>query len=119
MLTEISFFGGLVVSVFSFIIVFLTLIVIASIIKGITFLSNDEKEEIKINKKDKTEKLTKELNVTDEVIDDELIAVIAAAISTSISINNSSIHIKNIKRDPQITSLWKEVGNKERLLSKL
>ena len=119
MLTEISFFEGLIVSVFSIIIVFLTLVVIATIIKGITFLSTDKKEEIKVNEEEKAQEFVEGANISDDQIDYELVAVIAAAISTSINENISNINIKNIKRDSQITSLWKEMGNKEQLLSKL
>lgn len=116
MLTGISIFEGLIVTVFSMIVVFITLIIIATIIKGIKLLST-EKEETKINEEET--QTTNKSNIPADYIDEELIAVIAAAISTSMDVSIPNIKIKNIKRLHQKTSLWKEVGKKERLLSML
>ena len=119
MITSISFFDSAIVSIVSMIIVFLSLIAIAFIINRMKLIATDKKVEA-----NKT--VTTNMNVMDEVevvqneIDnEELVAVIAAAIASSLGLDIPDISIQSIRRIPQNTTAWSDMGRKEQLMGKL
>lgn len=103
MITDISFIDSLIVSLFSITVVFGTLIVIAVIIGGIKLLSTDDKKSEGENVQTQETVVKNEVIETMEAKDDneELVAVIIAAILASLGVNSQDIHIKNIKKIPQ------------------
>lgn len=103
MIKEISFIDSLVVSVFSMIVVFGTLIVIAAIIGGIKLLSSDSKKKEVVNVQSQASADNKNVIDVMETKENngELVAVIVAAISANLRANSQDINIKTIKRVPQ------------------
>ena len=73
--------------------------------------SNDQ-EEVKQNE------FASELSMVDEN-SEELIAVIAAAIAANMGVGLPEINIQSIRRIPQNTIPWAEMGRKEQLFSRL
>ena len=123
MITQISFFESIIVTIFSMAVVFICLIAIAGIINRIKVLSAEKKvvddkkpvdkvEENDIGKFDNTVG-TSEQNY------DELVAVIAAAIATNLGVGIPDINIQTIRRIPTVSSAWSDMGRKEQLFGKL
>lgn len=105
----VSMGGALVITIVSMGIVFATLIVISYILSGFKTVFYKEKKETKepiVNEIIKEE--TKENN-------DELVAVIAAAISMSTNKPIDNFYIRNIKRVPQTTPIWGKMGRQEQI----
>ncbi|WP_427339276.1 OadG family protein [Caloranaerobacter sp. DY30410] len=101
----------LVVTVFSMGIVFLALLVISYIIDGFRFVFyKDNKKEDKEQRKVIEPKKSVPKEIFNEEDDEELIAVITAAIAASISRPASEIRIRNIKRIPANTPIWARAG---------
>lgn len=113
---------SLMITVFSMVIVFLTLLIISYLIKGLQSFSQKEKKEKVVENIDSVE--TKEEIKEVEGIEDgenseELVAVIAAAIAASIGVDVSDVKINNIKRVPQRIPEWSKVGRKEQIFNRL
>lgn len=111
---------SLMVTVFSIIIVFLTLLIISYLIKGLQSFSQKDKAEKTINdtkpiKTEEKQEIIKKSNSDDE----ELVAVIAAAIAANMGVDISDVKIKSIKRVPQNTSVWSKVGREEQIFNRL
>lgn len=96
MIKEISFIDSLVVTVFSMIVVFATLIVIAAIIYAIKLLSTDGKKKEVVNVHPQASVVKKEVIDVMETGEnnEELVAVIAAAIAANLGVNTQDINIK-------------------------
>ena len=129
MISKISFFDSVIVTIFSMLVVFIVLIAIAAIINRIKVLSADKKKPVVDSNKpvdnikdndvgefdntDETTELPKDANY------EELAAVIAAAIASNLGVDIPDINIQTIRRIPQGTSSWSDMGRKEQLLGKL
>lgn len=119
MITSISFFDSVIVSIVSMIIVFLSLIAIAFIINRLKLIAADKKVEAKntvftnVNVMEEVEVVQNEIN------NEELVAVIAAAIASSLGLDIPDINIQGIRRIPQNTLAWSDMGRKEQLMGKL
>ncbi|WP_052045198.1 OadG family protein [Caloranaerobacter azorensis] len=102
----------LIVTVFSMGIVFLALLVISYIIDGFRFVFYKENKGVdKRQKKSiKPEKIEPKEIFNEEEDDEELVAVITAAIAANISRPASEIKIRNIKRVPTNTPVWARAG---------
>ncbi len=107
----ISFSQGLLIAAVSIIAVFVVLIIIAFLISGLKAFSGDKKE--KVGDKPKEIKKVEDIAIVEDpnVITEELVAVIAAAIATNLGINIPDINIKSIRRVPQLASNWTNTGN--------
>lgn len=104
MITEVSLVDSLIVSVFSIIVVFATLMVIAAIIGWIKLLSADDKKKEKGNLIQPQASVVKKEAIDLMEINEnngELVAVIAAAISANLRVNSQYVNIKTIKKVPQ------------------
>jgi len=121
MMTEISLVDSLIVTVFSMIVVFAALVVIALIIGGIKLISSDNKKketnevrsEVKATKKEEIDLVqTKES-------DHELVAVIAAALAANLEVSAQEISIKTIRRVNQNATPWTIIGKQEQVFSGL
>jgi len=111
---------SLIVTVFSMVIVFLSLLIISYIIDALRAVATKDNVEKVINqtapvKVDK-EEIVHTLNDED---DEELVAVIAAAIAASMGVNVSDLNIKSIKRIPQSGPVWSRIGRQEQISNRL
>ncbi|MCR2045658.1 OadG family protein [Anaerosalibacter massiliensis] len=112
---------SLMVTVFSMVIVFLALLIISYLIKGLQNFSQKDKKKSKetienidlVNSEKGVEKAEESLN------DEELVAVIAAAVAASIGVDVSNVKIKSIKRVSQNTPIWSKVGREEQIFNRL
>lgn len=121
---KITFGDGLIVTVFSMAIVFLSLLVISFIIDALRAVATKDSGE-KVVEKTAPIEVSKEV-VKEEIVDTsndedegELVAVIAAAIAASMGINVSDLNINSIKRVPQTGPVWSKVGRQEQIFNRL
>lgn len=107
----ITFSQGIMVAIVSMVAVFLVLMLIAFLIGGLKNISGDKKEKIKEISKEVVQ-ATQPLIVAEDpnMITEELVVVIAAAIAANLGMNIPDINIRTIKRIPQMTSAWSNVG---------
>lgn len=107
----ITFSQGIMVAIVSMVAVFLVLMLIAFLIGGLETISGDKKEKIKEISKEVVQ-ATQPLIVAEDpdMITEELVVVIAAAIAANLGMNIPDINIRTIKRIPQMTSAWSNVG---------
>ena len=116
---------GLIVTVFSMVIVFISLIIISYFIDGLKLFSSGKKEGKKDNAakiepvKDEVEQIKNE-NASSEAEDDmKLVAVIAAAIANSMGVDVSDVQIRSIRRVKQSSPACAKVGTEEQIFSRL
>ncbi len=110
---------SLVITVVSMTVVFLVLILISVLISFLKNMGADKKKETKVEKVDTVVKEEPKEDVVVEEDTEELIAVIAAAVAANLGLNIPDINIQSIRRIPQTTTAWKEVGKQEQLFGKL
>lgn len=118
----ISFGDSLIITVFSMAVVFLGLIVLAMLISVLKNIGGEKKEVATtkepvapIKTKEPIVEKIKETNVNDE----ELVAVIAAAIAASLGVSVPEVNIKSIRRIPQNSPAWSAAGRQEQIYGKL
>lgn len=110
----ISIGDSLIITIFCMIIVFLTLLIISyliGILRVVSSKDNDIKQETKIEKES--------LNINKSMDDEELVAVIAAAIACSLGVDVPKVKIKSIRRVSQDSPIWAKVGREEQILNRL
>lgn len=111
---------ALIITGFSMVVVFIGLTVI-SILIGLLKKLGEEKEEESMEtweipiKKDEPVKEDQEVIIDDE----ELVAVIAAAIAASMGVSIPELNIKSIKRVAQTTPAWAVASRQEQISGKL
>lgn len=115
----LTFGDSLIVTAFSMIVVFIALILISYLIRILKIVAV-EKKDIVENKVENTTLNAAALNAVEkeeknELDDEELVAVIAAAIAASLDVSIPQIKIRKIRRVPQNTPLWAEMGRKEQI----
>ncbi len=107
----ITMSDALIISGFSMAAVFIVLIMISFLINGLKMIGTTEKKMVKDEKKElkqrqePKEKITTNRD-TEDVLEEELVAVIAAAVAANLGLNIPDIRIKNIKRVPQDLGPW-------------
>ncbi len=106
---------SVIISGFSMLIVFSGLLIISLIISLLKVISNQDKK-----KDSEIVKPVEKTVVAEETIDndEEIVAVIAAAIACSMGVGIDDIIIKNIKRTNNMDS-WTQAGLNEQMLSNL
>lgn len=114
---HISVLDALVVTLVSMVAVFIVLVLISFLINRLKAINNEEK--LETNSIVETEEKKEILPEAEEKISEELVAVIAAAIASSLGLNIPDIKIKTIKRVPQSTNLWAATGRKEQVSGRL
>ncbi len=103
---------GLMVAIVSMVAVFLVLMLIAFLIGRLKTISGDTKEKDKEISKDVQNTIPSLIVDEDpDMITEELVVVIAAAIAANLGLNIPDINIRTIKRIPQMTNSWSNVGN--------
>lgn len=117
---NISISQALIITAFSMVVVFLVLIVISILISGLKKIGKEEKGETEkvINASRENDKVLEEDQV-DIIDDEELVAVISAAIAASMGVSIPELNIKKIKRIPQATPVWAAASRKEQMSGKL
>lgn len=117
----ISFGDSLIITVFSMVVVFVGLIVLAmfiSVLKSIggkNKVEDTKKPETPIKAKEPVKEKRQEATTNDE----ELVAVIAAAIAASLGVSEPEVNIKSIRRIPQNSPAWATAGRQEQIYGKL
>lgn len=119
---SVTFGESLIVTVFSMAIVFLSLLIISYIIDALRAVATKDNG-VKVNENKAPAKLVKEAIVEtskdEEENDEELVAVIAAAIAATMGVNVSDLNIKSIKRIPQGGPVWSRIGRQEQISNRL
>lgn len=109
---------GLIITVFSMLIVFAALLVINFILYGFKVFKNKEAKNNVVKVKRETQKQTtasKEQAVNLDSNEEELVAVITAALAASLSRPASDIRIRKITRVNQSSSIWSRAGRLEQM----
>lgn len=118
----ISFSQGLLVAVVSIVAVFVVLILIAFLISGLKAFSGEDKKKVESKPEAKKESVNTPLVTIQEdpnQITEELVAVIAAAVAANLGMNIPDINIKSIRRVPQMTTTWSNVGTMKGIMGRL
>lgn len=122
----INFGDSIVITIFSMVVVFVGLILLAMLISVLKTIGGKAdkggvaKEAVASDKVEKT--IAKE-NISevekDTVDDEELVAVIAAAVAASLGVSIPEVNIKSIKRVPQRNLAWSTASRQEQIYGKL
>lgn len=118
----ISIGDSLVITVFSMAIVFVVLIAISYLIDILRITTNGNEGKKKSNIEDtKTQKpaISKTAKVEENVNDEEIVAVISAAIAASLGVATQNLNIKSIRRIPQTNPIWSDIGRREQMMGRL
>jgi len=117
---KITIGQSLIITIFSMAVVFLVLIGISYLIDILRVTTNNHKKESK-EAKDSTEsvKVSEPVEKEQNIEDEELVAVIAAAIAASMGVTIPDINIKSIKRISPPSPIWAEMGRIEEISNKL
>lgn len=116
----ISFSQGILVAVVSIVAVFAVLILIAFLISGLKAFGGEKNEKIESKPKEIKETI-ESIVVTEDpsMITEELVAVIAAALAANLGMDIPDINIKSIRRVPQMTTAWSNVGSMKQTMGRL
>jgi len=111
---------SLIITIFSMAVVFLVLIGISYLIDVLRVTANNNKKEAK-EAKDLTEsvRVSEPVEKSGNIEDEELVAVIAAAIAASMGVAIPDINIKSIKRVSTPSPIWAQMGRIEEISNKL
>lgn len=119
---EVTMGEALIVTLVSMLVVFLVLILISYIIGLLKNFAAGKKPVAVKPEQANAAVIKQEVEAppsTPELDERELIAVIAAAVAASLGRDIPEIRINSIRRVPQLTTPWREMGKQEQLLSKL
>jgi sodium pump decarboxylase gamma subunit len=110
---QVTMSEALVVTLVSMFVVFVVLVLISLLIGLLKTMSQENTK--KVPEPPKKEELKPDLITTDkaEETEEELIAVITAAIAASLGLNIPDINISSIRRTNQNTNIWREVSKQE------
>lgn len=106
--------GGLAVTVLSMAIVFAVLVILIGVIKGMDMILNGKAQKEQEDEVEYIEEYEEE-----EEDSSELIAVISAAVASSMGVSESSIKVVNISRSGDMTPAWARNGRVEQIQSRL
>lgn len=119
----VSFGDSLIITVFSMVVVFVVLITISYLIDVLRITTNGKKNKEKSNELNLAEvKQTiedKKVETEKNMDEEELVAVIAAAVAASLGVTIPEINIKSIKRVSGSNSSWAEMGRREQISGRL
>ena len=110
---------SLLITVFSMLVVFVVLLGISYLIDLLRVTTNGEDK--KKTQDVKTEKIEtkQEISTQENLDDEELVAVIAAAVAASMGVEIPDINIKSIRRTSSRSPIWAETGRREYISGKL
>ena len=107
---------SLIITVFSMAVVFVALIGISYLIDLLRIASDRNKANAI---EEKEVKKVEESSVQENLNDEELVAVISAAVAVSLGVSIPEVNIKSIKRVTENTPAWAAMGRREQILGKL
>ena len=113
---HVSIGQALIITGFSIVVVFLGLIAISMLIGLLKNISQEKKPEVT---KTTVAPVKKEEQAINEVNDEELVAVISAAIAASMGLSVPQLNIKSIRRIQQTTPAWAVASRQEQISRKL
>lgn len=108
---------SLLITVFSMIVVFIVLVAISYLIDLLRIATNNKEKDVETTVVEKIEE--KEIEIEENLDDEELVAVIAAAIAASMGVGIPDINIKSINRVSPSQPIWAETGRREYISGKL
>lgn len=109
---------GLLYTILGMVIVFFVLILLSFLVSGLKFFSGSEKRTIN-NKKEIKKPQLESMKQNEMDNSDELIAVIAAAVSSYMDVGIEEFKIKKITRIQDNSPMWKKVALGEQIHSRL
>jgi sodium pump decarboxylase gamma subunit len=118
---KVTLLDSLIVTVFSVTVVFGVLILIAFLIRFLKALSIEKKKEQVENIKQEAvaNKVDEIIEDSEQADDEELVAVISAAIAASLGVSIPEINIKAIRRINQPIPSWAQAGRTEQIMKRL
>jgi len=118
---KITLLDSLVITVFSMAVVFAVLAGISFLIRILKAVSNGgEKKEVKNQIQENLNvKPVSNIKEKEAVEDEELIAVISAAIAASLGVSIPEIRIRTIRRVNQSTTSWAQANKIEQVMKRL
>lgn len=121
MAERVTLLDSLIITVFSMAVVFVVLIAIAFLIRVLKAVSTDEKKEetSKQEVKVQTSPITQEKEVVQVEDEEELVAVISAAIAASLGVSIPEINIRTIRRLNESVNSWAQVARTEQIMKRL
>ncbi|WP_422485669.1 OadG family protein [Gudongella sp. DL1XJH-153] len=119
---EVTMGEALVVTVVSMGVVFIVLILISLTIGFLKSMEVGKKETKKVAPVKQEKPVKNETTAaaqTSEEDEEELIAVITAAVANSLGVDIPEIYISSIRRTPQATTVWREIGKQEQIMGRM
>jgi glutaconyl-CoA/methylmalonyl-CoA decarboxylase subunit delta len=113
---------GLIVTLFSMGIVFLTLIIISLILGGFkAIFYKDDSKKTSVKKETPPIGDNAIAEDTEEIVDndEEIVAIIAAAIAAHTGNRVENINVKNIRRIQQTSPIWMKAGRERAVYNKI
>lgn len=111
----------LIVTLFGMGIVFIVLILLQYILKSMEIIFHRDKkavpEAVKISEAKAVEAVATQALLEEEASDDQLVAVITAAVISCLG-GNSNIVVRNIRRVEDLTPSWGKVGRTEQMANR-
>lgn len=125
---HITILDSIFVTVVSMIVVFAVLVLIAYLINALKVISNGNKKDasVEASKTSSNIEAAKTNNsledkgivtTSEDEIDEELVAVIAAAVAANLGLNIPDIRINSIRRVPQMNSSWAQAAKRDNLIN--
>ena len=115
---KITIGQSLLITIFSMVVVFVVLIAISYLIDLLR--ATNKKEDKKSERVARSIEASQPIETKEQKIEDEeLVAVIAAAIAASMGVAIPDINIKSIKRVSTPSPMWAEMGRIEEISKKL
>jgi sodium pump decarboxylase gamma subunit len=113
-----TFAYTLIITLFGMGIVFIVLILLQYILKSMGVVFNREKKEVpgvtEVLEAKAVETATTQMNNTEAADDDQLVAVITAAVISCLG-GKSNIVVRNIRRVDDLTPVWGKVSRAEQM----
>ncbi len=110
---------SLLITVFSMVVVFVVLLAISYLIDLLRIVTSDNRNEKVENIVMEKPKVIKGTKVEGKSNNEELVAVIAAAITANMGVEISDINIKSIKKTYPTSPIWAEAGRIDQALGRL
>ena len=117
----ISIGDSLIVTLFSMVMVFIVLVVLSGFIFLLKYLDPKDKVEVSkdTGKPNKSNDKIVEIEENETINNEELVAVISAAIAASLGVSLPEINIKKINRISGSSTAWSTAGRQEQVYSRL